>query len=86
MGTGRRRRPGGVLRGRRGDRADRLAAAGPWQNALVPSLIAFIPLWMLAAIWAFSFRTGLRAWAVMSATAVAGFGLLWLLRLTGAVQ
>ena len=59
---------------------------GPWQRALVPTLIAFIPLWMLAAIWAFSFRTGLRAWAVMSATAGAGFGLLWLLRLTGAVQ
>ncbi|HAU81392.1 MAG: hypothetical protein ABS932_11045 [Stenotrophomonas sp.] len=59
---------------------------GPWQSALVPSLIAFIPLWMLAAIWAFSFRTGLRAWAVMSSTALAGFGLLWLLRLTGAVQ
>ncbi|MBJ7518020.1 MAG: hypothetical protein JHC82_18055, partial [Stenotrophomonas sp.] len=25
---------------------------GPWTSALVPSLIAFIPLWMLAAVWA----------------------------------
>jgi len=59
---------------------------GPWATALVPSLIAFIPLWMLAAVWAFSFRSGTRAWIVMSACAAGGFLLLWLLRLTGAVQ
>lgn len=59
---------------------------GPWQSALVPSLIAFIPLWMLAAVWAFSFRSARRAWWVMSASAGAGFLLLWLLRLSGAVH
>ncbi len=59
---------------------------GPWQRVLVPSLIAFIPLWMLAAIWAFSFRSASRAWAVMAATALTGFGLLWLLRATGLAQ
>lgn len=59
---------------------------GPWQRALVPSLIAFIPLWMLAAIWPFSFRSASRAWGVMAATALAGFGLLWLLRATGLAQ
>jgi hypothetical protein len=32
---------------------------GPWRRALVPTLIAFIPLWMLAALWAFSFRSAL---------------------------
>ncbi len=59
---------------------------GPWSAALVPSLIAFIPLWMLAAVWAFSFRTAARAWIVMGACAAVGFLLLWLLRLSGAVQ
>jgi len=59
---------------------------GPWQTALVPSLIAFVPLWMLAALWAFSFRRPLRAWLVLAGTALAGFGLLWLLRAAGAVQ
>ncbi|MEG2805814.1 hypothetical protein [Stenotrophomonas sp.] len=53
---------------------------GPWQSAIVPSLIAFIPLWMLAALWAFAFRTGVRAWAWLGATALAGFAVLWLLR------
>ena len=33
---------------------------GPWQRALVPTLIAFIPLWMLAALWAFSFQRAAR--------------------------
>ncbi|KAF1015840.1 MAG: hypothetical protein GAK31_01320 [Stenotrophomonas maltophilia] len=59
---------------------------GPWQRALVPSLIAFIPLWMLAALWAFSFRSGAHAWNALGLATVAAFGLLWLLRLTGAVQ
>jgi hypothetical protein len=54
--------------------------SGPWQAAIVPSLIAFIPFWMLAALWAFAFRTGLRAWSWLGATALAGFALLWLLR------
>ena len=43
-------------------------------------MVAFIPLWMLAALWAFAFRTGLRAWLWLGATAASGFGLLWLLR------
>jgi hypothetical protein len=59
---------------------------GPWTSALVPSLIAFIPLWMLAAVWAFSFRSTTRAWTVMGACGGGGFLLLWLLRLSGAVQ
>lgn len=59
---------------------------GPWQNALVPSLIAFVPLWMLAALWAFSFRSALRAWLVLPGSAAAGFAVLGLLRLAGAVQ
>lgn len=55
---------------------------GPWQSAIVPSLIAFIPLWMLAALWAFAFRSGGRAWCWLGASALVGFGLLWLLRVT----
>ncbi|MGV6492174.1 hypothetical protein ACTUVK_002021 [Stenotrophomonas rhizophila] len=53
---------------------------GPWQSAIVPSLIAFIPAWMLSALWAFAFRTGLRAWTWLGGSALAGFALLWLLR------
>lgn len=40
---------------------------GPWQRALVPTLIAFIPLWMLAALWAFSFRSALPGWCWVAA-------------------
>jgi hypothetical protein len=47
---------------------------------IVPSMVAFIPLWMLAALWAFAFRTGLRAWVWLGASAATGFALLWLLR------
>jgi hypothetical protein len=81
-----RRHRGRLLAGRRRDRAGDVAAAGPWQNALVPSLITFIPLWMLAALWAFSFRSALRAWVTLAGSAAAGFAVLTLLRLTGAVQ
>jgi hypothetical protein len=59
---------------------------GPWQKALVPSLIAFVPLWMLAVLWAFSFRSPLRAWLTLAGCAALGFAALGLLRLTGAVQ
>lgn len=59
---------------------------GPWTSALVPGLIAFIPLWMCAAVWAFSFRTATRAWLFMGGAAVAGFLLLWGLRVSGAVH
>lgn len=59
---------------------------GTWQSALVPAMIAFLPLWMLAAIWAFAFRSGARAWLALGACALAGFALLWLLRLSGVVQ
>ncbi|MGO4718917.1 hypothetical protein AB4071_07280 [Stenotrophomonas sp. 2MCAF14_2] len=59
---------------------------GPWQKALVPSLIAFVPLWMLAALWAFSFRSPLRAWLTLAGGAALGFAVLGLLRLAGAVQ
>lgn len=53
---------------------------GPWQSVIVPGMVAFIPLWMLAALWAFAFRTALRAWLWLGASAASGFALLWLLR------
>lgn len=59
---------------------------GPWQSAIVPSLITFIPFWMLAALWAFAFRSGVRAWAALGTSAMAGFALLWLLRAAQLVQ
>ncbi len=59
---------------------------GPWTAILVPSLIAFIPLWMLAALWAFSFRSGARAWLVLSLSAASGFAVLALLRAAHLLQ
>ena len=59
---------------------------GPWQRALVPSLIPFIPLGMLPALWGFSFRSRLGAWLVLGGSAAGGFAVLGLLRLFGAVQ
>ena len=41
---------------------------------------------MLAALWAFSFRSALRARLVLGGSAATGFVVLGLLRLTGAVQ
>lgn len=61
-------------------------APSPWQQALVPSLVAFIPLWMAAATAAFAFGNGRRAWTGLGLAAVAGFALLWLLRGTGLAQ
>ncbi len=62
-----------------------LASAGPLAASAGTTLIAFIPLWMLAALWAFSFRSA-RAWLVLGGSAATGFVVLGLLRLTGAVQ
>ncbi|MBN6151178.1 hypothetical protein JR065_12575 [Xanthomonas sp. AmX2] len=59
---------------------------GPWQRALVPSLLAFVPLWVAAAIGAFAFRSGLRAWIGLSLAAAAGFALLWALKTLGWAQ
>lgn len=59
---------------------------GAWTSALVPSLIVFIPAWMFAAVWAFSFRTARRAWTVMLLCAACGVLALRLLRATGMVQ
>ncbi len=59
---------------------------GPWPQMLVVSLISFVPLWMLTALWAFSFRTSLRAWLTLGGAAAVAFALLGLLRLSGAVH
>lgn len=59
---------------------------GPWQRALVPALIAFVPLWVGVAVGAFAFASGRRAWAWLSGAALAGFALLWALKTLGWAQ
>jgi len=59
------------------------ALPGPWTHALVPSMVAFVPAWMLVALWAFSFRTPWRAWGWISGGAAVGFSVLWLARTQG---
>jgi len=59
---------------------------GPWQNALLPSLLAFFPLWCIAATAAFTFANACRAWLVLGTAAVTGFLLLEILRSQGWVQ
>ncbi|WP_369916363.1 hypothetical protein AB8810_09600 [Xanthomonas sp. NCPPB 3005] len=59
---------------------------GPWQQALVPALIAFVPLWVGVAIGAYCCASGRRAWSWLSALAVAGFALLWALKALGWAQ
>jgi len=58
-------------------------APGPWQNALLPSLLAFFPLWCITATIAFTFANGLRAWLGLSGAALTGFVLLGLIRAHG---
>lgn len=55
-------------------------APGPWQSALVPSLIVFVPAWMLLLGGAFLFADGRRAWGWLSAAAALAFALLWALK------
>lgn len=59
---------------------------GPWRQALVPALLAFVPLWVGVAVGAFVFANGRRAWAWLSGAALAGFALLWALKTLGWAQ
>jgi len=59
---------------------------GPWQHALLPSLLAFFPLWCLAATAAFIFTNSLRAWLGLGGAALTGFILLELIHTQGWVQ
>lgn len=58
---------------------------GPWQSALVPSVLAFFPAWMLAIVAAFGFRDARRAWAWLGGGALAALALLLALQHGGAV-
>ncbi|MDN5781773.1 MAG: hypothetical protein L0H23_07090 [Luteimonas sp.] len=62
------------------------ALPGPWQSTIVPTLVAFFPLWICAAGAAFGFSSGRRAWGWLGGLALAGFAVLWLLRVRGWVQ
>lgn len=59
---------------------------GAWESTMVPGLLAFFPLWIGVICAAFRFSSGKRAWAWLSALALLGLGLLWLLQTSGLVR
>jgi len=59
---------------------------GPWQNALLPALLAFFPLWMGAVIVSFAFANHWPAILSLGSSAAIGFIVLELLRNQGLVQ
>ncbi len=48
--------------------------------AIVPGLVAFLPVWIGVICASFLFANGKRAWLWLGALALAGLGLLWLLQ------
>ena len=59
---------------------------GRWESTLVVGLLAFFPLWIGVICAAFRFTSGKRAWGWLSAPALLGLGLLWLLQASGWVR
>jgi hypothetical protein len=56
---------------------------GAWQSTIVVGLLAFFPVWIGVICAAFRFSSGKLAWGWLSALALFGLGLLWLLQLSG---
>ena len=50
---------------------------------LVPALILFFPLWIAVMAGAYMFRSGARAWLVLSTANAAAFLALWAARVAG---
>ncbi|WP_430390080.1 hypothetical protein [Dyella sp. 20L07] len=50
---------------------------------LIPALILFFPLWTALMAGAYMFRSGARAWLVLSLANAAAFLVLWAGRLAG---
>jgi hypothetical protein len=59
---------------------------GAWELTIVPGLLAFFPLWIGLICAAMRFHTGRQAWTWLSALALSGLGLLWLLQASGWVR
>ncbi|HXD35362.1 MAG TPA: hypothetical protein VN624_01835 [Rhodanobacter sp.] len=59
---------------------------GPWESTVVPGLLAFFPLWIGAICAACRFTSGKQAWGWLSALALLGLGLLWLLQTSGWIR
>ncbi|MGY3040510.1 hypothetical protein ACVWWQ_002133 [Rhodanobacter sp. TND4EL1] len=59
---------------------------GPWQSTTVTGLLAFFPLWVGVICAAFRFPSGKCAWSWLSALALMGLVLLWLLQTSGWVH
>jgi hypothetical protein len=63
-----------------------LLLPGPWQAAIVPGLLAFVPLWLGFIGAAFAFANGRRAWTWLRGLALACSAALWALRMSAWVQ
>lgn len=59
---------------------------GAWESTIVPSLLAFFPLWIGLICAAMRCNTGRQAWAWFGALALSGLGLLWLLQASSWVR
>ena len=59
---------------------------GSWESTMVAGLIAFFPLWVGVFCVSFLFSSGKRAWMWLSALALLGLGLLWILQALGWVR
>ncbi len=53
---------------------------GHWESTIVGGLLAFFPLWIGVACAAFRFPSAMHAWGWLSASALFGLGLLYLLQ------
>lgn len=59
---------------------------GPWQQTMVPGLVAFLPLWIGVFCVSLLFADGRRAWLWLGTAALAGLALLWTLQMLGWVR
>jgi hypothetical protein len=59
---------------------------GPWQQTMVPGLVAFFPVWIGVTCASLLFANGKRAWLCLGALALSGLGLFWLLQSNGWIR
>lgn len=59
---------------------------GPWESTMVVGLLAFFPLWIGIVCASLRLPSAKHAWSWLSALALAGMGLLWLLQTSGWVR
>jgi hypothetical protein len=53
---------------------------GPWQQSMLPGLVAFVPVWIGVFCLSLLFSNARRAWLWLGTWAVSGLALLWALQ------